>query len=116
MTSKKTIAERNLTTIQVSKETVQRLRQAESYPRETYDRIIARLVEVHMVIAGKLKGVESYPHEPIESIVARLVQAHNRRIPMEEQVKKDGAGKVNSDKSDAAKAFQKELAKITGQK
>lgn len=35
MTSKKTITEKNLTTIQLAKPTVLRLRQAEAYPRET---------------------------------------------------------------------------------
>ena len=119
MTSKKTIAARNLTTIQVSKEAVQQLRQAESYPRETYDCIIARLVEVHTTMAAKLKGLEAYPHEPYENIVARLVEEHNHQIPSDEQVKNTERSKVNIDKSDtadAAEAFQKELAKITGQK
>ena len=116
MTSKKTIAERNLTTIQLSKETVERLRQQESYPRETYDRIIARLVEVHTAVAGKLKGVEAYPHEPVENIVARLVEKNNKRIPREEQDKLIETATESTDKTNAAEAFQKELAKITVQK
>jgi hypothetical protein len=114
MTSKRTIAERNLTTIQLSKETVQRLRQAESYPRETYNHIIARLVEVHTAIAGRLKGLESYPHEPIESIVDRLVEEHKNRIPTEEHIETVDKSKVSSDRADAAEAFQKELAKMIG--
>jgi hypothetical protein len=115
MTSKKTIADRNLTTIQVSKATVQRLRQAESYPRETYDCIIARLVGMHTAIAEKLKGLEAYPHEPYESIVTKLVEEHANPIPKDGQVKPVERTKKNRDKADAAEAFQKELAKITGQ-
>ncbi len=120
MTIKKTIAERNLTTIQLSKATVQRLRQAESYPRETYDCIIARLVEVHTALAANLKGLESYPHEPIESTVARLVEEHNHQNPNnDKQAKTTERSNVNNDKADsddAAKTFQRELTKITGQK
>lgn len=112
MTSKKTIAERNLTTIQLSKETVQRLRQSESYPRETYDCIIARIVEVHTALADKLKTLEAYPREPVESIVARLVEKHNTRIPKRKEATNIGQ---NSDKTSAAEAFQKEFSKMTGQ-
>jgi hypothetical protein len=115
MTSKKTIAERNLTTIQLSKQTVQHLRQAESYPRETYDCIIDRLFELRTVLAQKLKGLEAYPHEPCESIVARLVEEHNNRVSKREQEKTAERNKLNTDKADAAEAFQKERAKITGQ-
>jgi hypothetical protein len=115
MTSKKTIAARNLTTIQLSKETVQRLRQAKSYPRETYDCIMTRLLELHAALAAKLKGLEAYPHEPQESIVARLIEERNNRIPKNEQGEAIEKNKENSDETDAAEAFQKELAKITGQ-
>lgn len=112
MTSKKTTAERNLTTIQLSKETVQRLRQAESYPRETYDCIIARIVAVHTTLAAKLKTLEAYPRELVESIVARLVEEHNNRVPK----KKEATNiRQNGDETSAAEAFQKELSKITGQ-
>lgn len=112
MTIKKTIAERNLTTIQLSKETVQRLRQAESYPRETYDCIISRIVTVHMTLESKLKAVEAYPREPIEIVVARLVEEHNNRV----SIRKEATDiKQNNDKANAAQAFQKEFSKITGQ-
>jgi hypothetical protein len=119
MTSKKTIASRNLTTIQLSKQTVQHLRQAESYPHETYDCIIARLVEVNTALAAKLKVLEAYPREPVESIIARLIAKHNYQNRNDEQAKTTERSKVNSDKDgggDAAEAFQRELAKITGQK
>ncbi len=115
MTSKKTIAERNLTTIQLSKETVQKLRQAESYPRETYDCIMMRLLELQSGLTSKLKILEAYPHEPIESIVTRLIEEHNSRTPNKRQAKPIAQNKENDDKTDAAEAFQKELAKITGQ-
>jgi|YelNatPaOPRAMG01_1025707.scaffolds.fasta_scaffold14136_8 hypothetical protein len=114
MTSKKTIAERNLTTIQLSKETVQRLRQAESYPRETYDCIIARIVAVHTGLVDKLKALEAYPHEPIESIVAGLIEEHDNRVHKGKEEKPTDI-RQNSDKANAAKVFQKELSKITGQ-
>jgi hypothetical protein len=112
MTSKKTIAERNLTTIQLSKETVQRLRQAESYPRENYDCIIARIVAVHTALAAKLKTPEAYPHEPVESIVARLVEEHNNQVPKRKEATDI---RQNNDKANAAEAFQRGFSKITGQ-
>lgn len=115
MTSKKTIAERSLTTIQLSKETVQRLRQAESYPRETHDCIIDRLLKLNTAMAAKLKGLEVYPHEPIESILTRLVEEHNNRIPKGEQVQTVERTNKSNNKVDAAEVFQKEFAKITGQ-
>jgi hypothetical protein len=114
MTSKKTIAERNLTTIQLSKETVQRLRQAESYPRETYDCIIARIIALHMALGAKLKALEAYPHEPVESIVARLIEEHNNRVPKRREEKPTDNGESSS-KANAAEAFQKEISKITSQ-
>jgi len=115
MTSKRTIAERNLTTIQLSKETVQQLREAESYPRETYDCIMARLLELHSDLASKLKSLEAYPHEPIQSIVTRLIEERNTPIPKKQQAKPTMHNKENDDKTDAAEAFQKELSKMTGQ-
>jgi hypothetical protein len=116
MTSKRTIAAKNLTTIQLSKAAVHRLRQAESYPRETYDCIILRLSEEHMALAVKLKMLEAYPHEPVESTVDRLVIEHNCRISKGEQGKLIETVKESTDGSDAAEAFQKELTKLTGQK
>jgi hypothetical protein len=116
MTSKRTIAAKNLTTIQLSKATVQRLRQAESYPRETYDCIILRLSEEHTALAAKLKMLEAYPNEPVESTVDRLVIEHNSRISKGEQGNPIEKAKESTDGSDAAEVFQKELAKITGQK
>jgi hypothetical protein len=116
MTSKKTITEKNLTTIQISKSTVQQLRRAESYPRETYDCIIARLVEVHATVVAKVKSLEAYPNEPVECIVARLVDERSRRISRGEQAKSSEKAEESVDKSGAAEAFQKELSKLTGQK
>lgn len=107
--------EKNLTTIQLSKPTVQHLRRAESYPRETYDCIISRIVQANVTIAAKLKGLEAYPNEPFESIVARFVEEHNRsfsglerRQSKPTQLEKAGTGEVN-----AAETFQKELKKLT---
>jgi hypothetical protein len=115
LTIRKTIAERNLTTIQLSKETVQRLRQAESYPRETYGRIVARLLESQMAMATKLKELEAYPHEPYLSIVGRLVKEHDNRIAKEEQGKTVEKARENRcGSANAAEAFQKEISKITG--
>lgn len=115
MTSKKTIAERSLTTIQLSKTTVQQLRRAASYPRETYDCIISRIVQANVAIATKLKGLEAYPNEPCESIVARLVEEHNRPSPGTEcrQRKPMGSEKAETGEPNAAGTFQKELTKLT---
>ena len=115
MTSKKTIAEKNLTTIQLSKPTVQQLRRAESYRRETYDCIISRTIQANVTIAAKLKGLESYPNEPYESIVARLVGEHNRSSPGLEhrQSKSAEPEKAETGEPNAAETFQKELKKLT---
>jgi hypothetical protein len=115
MTSKRTIAERNLTTIQLSKETVQLLRQAESYPRETYDCIMVRLLELHSALTAKLKVLEAYPHEPIQSIITTLIEEHNSRTPKKQQAKPTKGNEETNHKPDAAEAFQKEFSKITGQ-
>jgi hypothetical protein len=114
MTSKKTIAEKNLTTIQLAKPTVLRLRQAEAYPRETYDSIIARIVQSQTAIAAKLKTLEAYPNEPWEDIVTGLVEEHNRivRHPEQEPLKPSEPNKARTEPS-AAETFQKELAKLT---
>ena len=115
MTSKKTIAEKNLTTIQLSKTTVQQLRRAESYPRETYDHVISRIVQANVAIAAKLKGQEAYPNESCESIVARLVEEHNSSFQRLEhrQNKAAGAEKAETGEPNAAETFQKELKKLT---
>jgi len=114
MTSKKTIAEKNLTTIQLSKPTVQQLRRAESYPRETYDCIISRIVQANVTITAKLKGLEAYPNEPCESIVARLAEEHNQLSTHPERIqsKPTQPEKAGTGELDAAKTFQKELTKI----
>lgn len=115
MTSKKTIAEKNLTTVQLSKPTVQQLRRAESYPRETYDCIISRIVQSNVTIAARLRGLEAYPNEPYESIVIRLVEEHNRSAPHPERRQSKAAEpeKAETREPDAAETFQKELTKLT---
>jgi len=115
MTSKKTIAEKNLTTIQLSRSTVQQLRRAESYPRETYDHVISRIVQANLTIAAKLKGLEAYPNEPCESIVARLVEEHNSSFQRLEHRQNKAAEpkKADIEEPNAAETFQKELKKLT---
>ncbi len=101
-----------MTTIQLSKETVQQLRQAESYPRETYDRIIAGLIELQISVAAKLKDLESYSNEPHLSILDRLVKEHNNRIPEKQQSK--SLEKVEDERgTKASEAFQRKISKIT---
>jgi len=115
MTSKKSIAEKNLTTIQLAKPTVIRLRQAEAYPRETYDSIIARIVQSHTAITTKLKSLEAYPNEPCEGIVTRLVEEHNRAVPSPEQTQSKAfeLDKAKTQVPNAAETFQRELTKLT---